>query len=118
MARIDSTSISISGNIYSAELINFKNGAGQGEDVGFDYLHAVPLIVSGLIRVKDNPRIKFGYAILGKTNTKFASTERKSYFRNLIPDNESPGSEEFIGQYTLNNTLAESAFVVGGGYAL
>lgn len=116
MSFLDSTSISVNGTVYKGNFKDFEGGAGTGLDMKSNYFQTLPLIISGIIHFKKQPRVNLGYGVLQKVSSTFTATARKDDIRNIIDDAESPGNEEFIGQYTLSNALSEQLFVVSGSY--
>ena len=115
LSFVKSTSISINSNIYQIVNITAKNGAGPGQDVISNQFSAVPITLSGMIRKKKPRRLTMGYAIIVPSEFTFKATAREDGFKDIVTaGNESPGAEDYVGQFTINTRLSENQ----GAFAL
>ena len=114
LSLVKSTSISINSNLYQVVNITAKDGAGPGQDVTSNQFSAVPVTVSGLIKKKKPSRWTMGYAIIVPTEFTFKASAREDEAKNIVADTESPGAEEYVGQFSINTRLSENqgAFAV------
>ncbi len=117
LSLVKSTSVSINSNVYQVVNINVKDGAGSGQDVASNQFSAVPVTVSGLIKKKKPSRWTMGYAIIVPTEFTFKASAREAGFKNIdqsINDTQSPGAEDYVGQFSINTRLSENqgAFAV------
>jgi long-subunit fatty acid transport protein len=113
LSRVKSTSVSINSNVYQLVGINVKDGAGPGQDVSSNQFSAVPVTVSGLIKKKRPSRWTMGYAIIVPTEFTFKATARDDAFKNIASDAESPGDEDYVGQFSINTRLSENQGTFG-----
>jgi long-subunit fatty acid transport protein len=113
LSLVKSTSISLNANVYQVMKITAKDGAGQGQDVTSNQFSAVPVTVSGLIKRKQD-RWKLGYAIVVPNEFTFKATARDVGSIDIVGNTESPGAEDYVGQFTINSRLSENlgAFAV------
>ncbi|UXE67586.1 MAG: outer membrane protein transport protein [Chryseotalea sp. WA131a] len=115
LSFVKSTSISINSNIYQIVNITAKNGAGPGQDVISNQFSAVPITLSGMIRKKKPRRLTMGYAIIVPSEFTFKATAREDGFKDIVTaGNESPGAEDYVGQFTIYTRLSENQ----GAFAL
>ncbi|MBI3218629.1 MAG: outer membrane protein transport protein [Bacteroidetes bacterium] len=109
LSLVKSTSISLNSNVYQVVNITAKDGAGPGQDVTSNQFSAVPITVSGLLRKKRvDSRWTFGYAIIVPTEFTFKATAREAAAKKIVDDAESPGDEEYVGQFSINTRLSEN----------
>lgn len=109
LSLVKSTSISLNSNVYQVVNITAKNGAGPGQDVTSNQFSAVPITVSGLLRKKKiDSRWTFGYAIIVPTEFTFKATAREAGSKSIVNETESPGTEEYVGQFSINTRLSEN----------
>lgn len=114
LSQVKSTSVSINSNAYQVVSITAKNGAGPRLDVVSNQFSAVPITVSGMIRKKKPSRWSLGYAIIVPSEFSFKATAREDALKNIVADTESPGDEDYVGQFTINTRLSENQ----GAFAL
>ena len=72
---------------------------------------------SGLIKSR-KAGLTWGYGIITPVEFKFRSSTSADAFGNFINDAESPGDEEFVGNYGVRTDLFETLFLFGSGYRL
>ena len=112
---IDNPSLSVSGNAYQYQTIEIRNGIGFAEDLKSDRIQAVPTLLSGIMKFENAPDHTLGYSVISKTNFAAKFTGRIEGFGDIIPEDRSPGEEEFIGQVSDDTDTREIWF--GGSYA-
>ncbi len=100
--------ISITTNAYAMSNSKFNDGAGEGLDMRSRKLHSIPLIISAAYKHKKYPKWTVGYAILDKTRYKFEATQRFDGVVNVLYEDYSAGSEEFVSQIDVNTNLGET----------
>ena len=110
LAQVDSLTLSVSATAYQLDKLDIHDGAGTDLDLNSNQTQIIPLMISGLYRFKNAPRHTLGYSVLGKQQTGIKFSARKDGFMNIIQDSNSPGDEEFIGQYNLKSGLNEQYF--------
>lgn len=108
LSLVKKTSISLNANVYQVVSITAKDGAGPGQNVTSSQFSAVPITLSGLIKKRRPSRWTFGYAIIVPTEFTFKANIRENAFKNIVADTESPGAEEYVGQFTVNTRLSEN----------
>lgn len=115
LSQVKSTSISINSNAYQVVNITAKNGAGPGLDVVSSQFSAVPITVSGLIPKKQSSRLTLGYAIIVPAEFTFKATAREDAAIDIVTaGTESPGPEDYVGQFSNSTRLSENQ----GAFAL
>jgi hypothetical protein len=117
MGFIDSSTLSINGNAYQIQNIRIFNAIGERKDFKSSSLGSVPLFVGGMF-TKAQKKLKIGYSIMSSVNFNFKATARIDENLDIVDDAESPGTEEFIGQASIDTRLSELVIGVGGGYRL
>lgn len=112
---VEDDSVSVSGNAYSASSVKVDNAVGTGENLKSDNVQAIPTLLSGIFKLKDDPDHTFGYTFLTKIDASQKFTGRADTNQNVLNDNYSPGNEEFIGQYNSDSSIRE--YWLGGSYS-
>lgn len=110
LAQMDSLTVSVSANAYQLDQLNITDGAGQGLDLNSSQTQIIPLMISGVYRFKKAPRHTLGYSIIGKHQTGIKFSARTDGFLDVIQESNSPGAEEFIGQFNHKSGLNEQLF--------
>jgi len=116
-AKVDSSAISVSANVYQYDMLNMKDGAGLGLNLKSNQFTALPSMLAGSFQFK-NPKYKrhhFGYILIATAQTSINTNFRKDAMEDVIPDFNNPGKEEYIGQFALKSILSEQW--AGGTYA-
>ena len=99
--------------------ISFTNGVGKGYDLKSSNFRFLPALVGGDFRAKgSNDRLHFGYAIYHRNRDDLRFTARAEYEANVINETESPGNENYVGQYSIDKSFDETVAVFGLGYKL
>lgn len=101
---------SISGTIYQYQRTKIKNGAGTGLNLVSSGGSIIPQMISNTISLKLKKKpMTFGYALLHEPVMDFTTSQRKDAQINALSDGYSPGAETFVGQYTAQNSIDETA---------
>jgi len=100
---IDNNHLSISANAYGLDIINLKNGAGQGLHLESTRPFFYPQMISGLINIPKKPRIKLAYGLLSRYNSTLRMLAVNEIESDVIANN--PGNEYYRGklEFELNN---------------
>jgi hypothetical protein len=115
LSFVKNTSVSINANIYQIVNIVSKDGAGSGQDVISNQFSAVPITVSGLLPKSSGSKLTMGYSIIVPTEFTFKASAYVTEFKNIdTNETESPGDEDYVGQFSLNTRLSENL----GAFAL
>jgi len=110
LAQMDSLTVSVSANAYQLDQLDIADGAGLGLDLSSSQTQIIPLMISGVYRFKKAPQHTLGYSIIGKQQTGIKYSARTDGFLNVIQESNSPGDEEFIGQFNHKSGLNEQLF--------
>jgi hypothetical protein len=92
---IDSTSVSMSANVYGIEFIKLKNGAGPGQDMSSIRANISPQIIAGTITIKKAPKLKLLYGSLLRSKESFRFARDNKTYYDVIPG--APGDEYYKG---------------------
>lgn len=103
---VDTGSISINASLYQVQNIRIENAIGQKADFKSRQLGAVPLLLTGTLKLK-NPHYKMGYGFVHPVNFNFNATARLDGFYPIVNSAASPGDEAFIGQQSINSSITE-----------
>lgn len=117
LSFIDTASIGLNANLIRMESITLENAIGDQRNMQTRNIGSLPLLVGGRIRVK-NPRYSVGYALLNSTNFVFNGTARSEGFYDISSAPDSPGSEEYTGQITIDSELTENLGIAGFSYRI
>ncbi|MBK9285789.1 MAG: hypothetical protein IPM51_15950 [Sphingobacteriaceae bacterium] len=115
LALIDTNALSVSATGYQYDILNIKGGAGEGYDLKSNQTRIIPLIMTGIFKLKKLPRHSFGYAILTKDQTGMKMSARNDSEMKILPDSNCAGNQDYIGQFNLKSALNEQWF--GGAWA-
>jgi len=113
---IDSSSVSLNASLYQIERYSIESGAGDHIDISGTEFGNIPLMIAGLINLNLDNRLTFGYMIASPALFEFKSTSRQDGFIDIVDEEESPGDEEFIGQFTIGAKVKETQFSIATGY--
>jgi hypothetical protein len=117
LSQATSSSFNFNTNAFGFNYINFKNGLGQGFDLTNGNIAVLPSMASGVLKPKKNERDwVLGYALYHSATDALNFTDRTEQKIDLLPENESPGSENYLSQYQLNYDLDEVSIVAGVGW--
>jgi len=113
---IDSSSVSLNASLYQLERYKIISGAGDQVDIKGTEFGNIPLMIAGLINLNLDNRFTFGYMIASPILFEFKSTTRTDGFFDIVDDDESPGLEEYIGQFTIGGRVKETQVSFAVGY--
>jgi hypothetical protein len=113
----DTGSISINGNFYRYQSYRIVNALGNQADFKSSDLGSVPLLISGMFRVK-NPKVRIGYGILQPVDFNFNALARLDGQYPIIDDPQNPGNQEAIVQESTNSSVHEVTVALGFGLRL
>ncbi len=109
---------SITGTVYQWQSINIKNGTGTGMPLKSSRAIIVPLIASHTIHFKSKKPFTLVYAIVHRPVINFQASQYKDDKMNVLDDSYSPGTENFIGQYTIGNNIRQTTALISSGVNL
>lgn len=115
LAEALSSSFNFNTNMVGFNSIKFKDGLGKGFNITNSNLNVLPSMASGVFKPKDK-KMTLGYALYHANTDKLNFSDRSESRRNLINEIESPGDENYLAQYTLDNSLDEFTAVAGAGW--
>ena len=106
----------ISGNVYSYYSTKIKNGAGTGLNLHSTSVNITPVIASNTIylNMKGKP-ITIAWALLNNPVISFNASQRRDEKFNVLDESYSPGPENFVGQYSLSNSITETSGILAVG---
>jgi hypothetical protein len=119
LAFITNPSLSIDANVYRMDKTLITDGAGKGVNLNSAQISIYPQIISGMLRLSKNEKIKFSYTLLTRNhnnllmNTRYTGTATQG-----DPDNPIPSATTFVGAYDYVNQLDEEWLGLGAGYQL
>ena len=107
---------SISGSIYNFQSTKIKNGAGTGLNLNSTAESVIPGIVSNTIylNLKNKP-ITVAYALINDPLINYSASQRRDAKFNVLNDSYSPGTEYFVGQYAISNSVNQTSGVLAFG---
>lgn len=113
---IDSSSVSLNASLYQIERYSFASEEGDQIDISGTELGNIPLMIAGLINLNLDNRFTFGYMIASPILFEFDATTRQDKFLDIVDEEESPGMEEFIGQFSIGGRVKETQFSIATGF--
>ncbi len=116
LAHNTKNSASISGSVYTYNSLKIKNGAGDGHNLTSTNISIIPVVATGVIAFKGSKRFSIGYAIIHNPIINFNATQQRDARFNVLDDSYSPGNEEFIGQYSIENSVSETSGLLSTGF--
>jgi len=119
LAFITNLSLSIDANVYRMDKILISDGAGKGLNLNSAQISIYPQIISGMVKMLKNNRLKFSYALLTRNhNNVLMNTRYTSKASQSDPDNPEPTATTFVGAYDYVNQLDEQWLGIGAGYSV
>ena len=115
---IDSSSFSINASLYQVEFVKLLDETEESDKLKNSELGNIPLMITGLIFNRKNPRLKFGYGIMSPIDFSFDGGTRFDSYTDIIENDDSPGLEETIAQYGMDAKLSETLVTGSLGYKL
>ena len=117
IAFIDSSSFSINANFYQAENTKVENILTQEKEFTSLQLTSVPLLTSGQFKTKV-PNLRISYGIFSPAAFQFRGQAHLTGMYPVVPDDESPGEEAFVGDINLFTRMRELDVAFGVSYKL
>ena len=117
LAEAKSSSFNFNTNMVGFNNITFKDGLGKGFTVKNSNLNVLPSMASGVFKPKNAKKnMTFGYALYHANTDKLSFSDRTESKLNLVNNVESPGNENYLAQYSLDNRLDEFTTAIGLGW--
>lgn len=114
---IDELSISVNANVYRIENITIENALGQQADFKSNQFAAVPIMVGGLLKPKEDGW-RIGYSLIAPVDFNFKGNARADGEFDIIDNLESPGAEPLVGESEKNSRISEVSLALGLGKKL
>jgi hypothetical protein len=119
LAFITNPSLSIDANVYRMDKTLITDGAGNGLNLNSAQISIYPQIISGMLKLLKNDRVKFSYTLLTRNhNNILMNTRYTSNASQNDPENPVPGATTYVGAYDYVNQLDEQWLGIGAGYSL
>lgn len=97
IAYIDSAHLNVSANAYGMDYFQLKNGAGREIDLTSLKILVYPQFISGLVKFKFIPKLKFAYGLLTRYRNEVKMHADNSGYFNIIPNE--PDSQYYYGTF-------------------
>ena len=113
------SSFNFNTNAVGFNVINFKNGLGQGFNLTSSNLAVLPDMAAGVVKPwKRQKDWVLGYSLYQRNADNLNFTDRTETKKDIIGESESPGAENYISQYHLNTKMNENSIVAGLGWKI
>jgi hypothetical protein len=114
LSFIRNPSLSIDANVYKMDRIFISDGAGDGMNLNSAQLSVYPQIISGMMNLVKNDKIRISYTMLTRNHNNVLINER--YTGNQ--GNPVVPATNYAGAFDYTNQLTEQWFGIGMGYAI
>jgi hypothetical protein len=111
-------SATISGSVYQFNSLKVKNGVGDGLSLKSSNVSVIPVMASAILSIKGKKRFTVGYALIHNPVIAYQSTQQLDKRLNVLSDTYSPGAENFLAQYSAQNTIDETSGILSTGFDL
>ena len=119
LSHARSSSFNFNSNIVGYNKITFENGLGQDFTIKSSSLNVLPSMAAGIYKPKNAQKdLVIGYALYHSNTDNLSFSDRSERKLNLINEVESPGEENYLAQYSLDNGMDEFTVVAGFGWNL
>jgi hypothetical protein len=119
VAFIANPSLSIDANVYRIDRIFISDGAGEGVNLNSAQISIYPQIISGMVNLVKNDRIRFSYALLTRNHNNVLMNTRYTGKSDLSDPVDPSGTyTSFVGAYDYVNQLDEQWLGLGAGYRI
>jgi len=119
IAFIANPSLSIDANVYRIDKILISDGAGDGVNLNSAQISIYPQIISGMVNLPNNDRIKLSYALLTRNHNNVLMNTRYTGKSNVSdPVDPAATYTSFAGAYDYVNQLDEQWLGLGAGYKI
>lgn len=115
LAYSKKNSASISGNLYQWQLIKIKDGTGMGKDLRSVYANIIPVMGSGTLHLNLGKAFTIGYAFLHDPQINYQAHQQGNSDVDIL-DQNSPGKESFLGQYSVQNKASYTSSILSVGF--
>jgi hypothetical protein len=114
MGFIDNPKISLSADLYSLDLINLKNVAGNGINAQSTKIQILPQFAGGCFQIKKLPKLKIFYGVFIKNR----ENVRYDIIHNMMYDviKGAPGNEFYKARMEYDHSSTETWAGIGVGY--
>ena len=117
IAFIDTSSFSINANLYQAENTVVKNILTKEKEFASLQLTSIPLLTSGQFKARV-PNMRISYGVFSPAAFQFRGQAHLTGQYAVVPDDESPGKEAFVGDINVFTRMRELDFAFGVSYKL
>ena len=119
LAFINNPSLSIDANVYRMDKTVISDGAGNGQNLNSAQISIYPQIISGMLKLLKNDRVKFSYTLLTRNHNNILMNARYTNTASATdPGNPVAGATTYVGAYDYINQLDEQWLGIGAGYRL
>lgn len=101
-------SVSVSGNIYQYAILKIRDGTGQRKPLVSSGTGIYPSMLAGSLPIRKG-RVVMAYGLLHNYILSYKATQRQDRHMDVLGNDYSPGPEEFIGQYAIQNIINETS---------
>jgi hypothetical protein len=115
LAFISNPSLSVDANVYRMDKILITDGAGNGTNLNSAQISIYPEIISGMLNLLKEKKLKFSYTILTRNHNNILMNAR---YTGNSDNNTGTGTTSFVGSYDYVNQLEELWFGLGVGYKI
>lgn len=118
LASAQQSSFNFNTNAVGINNIKFKNGLGEGFTITTGNINVLPAMASGVIKPKPirEKNWVLGYSLYSTNTDNLTFSDRVEDKLDIINETESPGAENYLAQYNVDNSIDEGALVVGIGW--
>lgn len=115
----ETSSFNFNTNVIAMNNITFEDGFGKGFTVKTSQFNVLPSMASGVFKPRqENKKWTMGYALYHSMADQIDFSDRVQDRRDLIPEAEGPGLENYLAQYNLFTKLDNFTAVIGLGWKL
>jgi hypothetical protein len=119
LSYADQSSFNFNTNVVGFNSIRFEDGLGQGYTLKSSGINVLPSMASGVFKPsKKQKDWVLGYALYHSNTDNLEFSDRVETRLNILNEQESPGTENYLAQYNLSNRLDEFSTVVGLGWRI
>jgi hypothetical protein len=119
LSAASNSSFNFNTNAVGFNVINFKNGLGQGFNLTNSNLNVLPAMAAGVVKPwKRQKDWVLGYSLYHRNTDNLNFTNRSETKKDIINESESPGAENYLSQYHLNTKMDEVSIVAGLGWKI
>lgn len=116
LAFISQSTVSLTTSVYKYDDINIANGAGKDVDLKSQRISLYQQLISGLLTKHPEKRFRLGFNIITRQHVNVDINQRHQGIYDII--SSQPGTEAYIGNVELQNSLNETWGCIGAGYRI